>query len=235
MVNINYKSKKDVIIENAYLDPFFKIEELARMAGTTSKYVRTILSESKISLMELRKEYARKIEDREYNPLERMVLSCFLKTPFLSVENIEEVDELLLNNSQDINDIADYIQERFYYRSYKYMYRNRCWALATVFLDNFIFSSDKELLSMPELIEMMNRIISAKRADLSSIEFTVDLSTEQLGKHLKINNFCPVLRLKQMLSSNGDIAALVLIYFNARQISFSLSHNGGLIINHKES
>ena len=36
MVNINYKSKKDVIIENAYLDPFFKIEELARMAGTTS-------------------------------------------------------------------------------------------------------------------------------------------------------------------------------------------------------
>ena len=71
--------------------------------------------------------------------MERMVLSCFLKTPFLSVENIEEVDELLLNNSQDINDIADHIQERFYYRSYKYMNRKGFLSLDNGFGVTFIF------------------------------------------------------------------------------------------------
>jgi len=114
------------------------------------------------------------------------------------------------------------------------MMRDKCWALSTVFLENAMFSSDKDVLSMPELIEILNEMILAKRADISSMEFTVDLSTEQVSSHLKINNFCPVLRIKQMISVNQDILVLVLVYLNARHISFSLSHNGGLIINRKE-
>src|SRR5690554_2643931 len=105
LVNINFKTKKDIIIENAYRDPFLKIEDLAQMADTTSKYVRTILSESRVSLMELRKEYARRIEDREYKLTERMILNYFLKIPFISKDKIEETDALLLNNCVDVNNI----------------------------------------------------------------------------------------------------------------------------------
>lgn len=234
LVNFNYKPKKDIIIENAYRDPFLKIEDLAQIADTTSKYVRTILSESRVSLMELRKEYARKIEDREYNIVERMILNYLLKTPFLSGEKTEEIDGLLLNNTTDVNNIAELIQANYFYRSYKYMMRNRCWALSTVFLENSTFSSDKDVLPMQELIEILNEMILTKKAEISSMEFTVDLSTEQVSSLLKINNFCPVLKIKQMISVNQDILVLVLVYLNARQISFSLSHNGGLIINRKE-
>lgn len=233
LLNYNYKTKKDIIIENAYRDPFLKVEDLARMADTTSKYVRTILSESRVSLMELRKEYVRKIEDREYNLAERMLLNYLLKTSFLNEKNIEETNELFLNNPVDIKNIEEHILRSFFYRSYKYMLRNRCWALSTVFLKKDIFKSDREILPMTELIELLNNVILTKKADISNLEIVVDLSTEQLSSLLEIYNFCPVLRIKQLISVDKDIVALILVYFNARQISFSLSHNGGIMINRK--
>lgn len=58
------ETKKDVILALARRDPFLKIEEIAQRAGTTPRYVRTILSEARISLMELRKEYARTMQRR---------------------------------------------------------------------------------------------------------------------------------------------------------------------------
>lgn len=58
------ETKKELILALARRDPFLTIDEIAREAGTTARYVRTILSEAKLSLMELRKQYARTMQRR---------------------------------------------------------------------------------------------------------------------------------------------------------------------------
>ena len=60
--HFTYETKKEYIIGLAKKDPFLKIEEIAELAQTTQRYVRTILSEASLSLMNLREEYARKME-----------------------------------------------------------------------------------------------------------------------------------------------------------------------------
>jgi hypothetical protein len=58
------QTKKDQILNLARQDPFLKVEEIAAKVETTPRYVRTILSEAKISLMQLRRSYARRMERR---------------------------------------------------------------------------------------------------------------------------------------------------------------------------
>lgn len=57
-------TKKEQIVQLAQSDPFLKVEEIAKMVETTPRYVRTILSEAKVSLTHLRRSYARKMEKR---------------------------------------------------------------------------------------------------------------------------------------------------------------------------
>ncbi|NMB02817.1 MAG: hypothetical protein GX971_15060 [Firmicutes bacterium] len=56
------RSVKARVIALAKRDPFLKVEELAAEAQTTASYVRTILSEAQLSLNEMRREYARRLE-----------------------------------------------------------------------------------------------------------------------------------------------------------------------------
>lgn len=57
-------TKKEQIVHMAQSDPFLKVEEIAKMVETTPRYVRTILSEAKVSLTHLRRSYARKMEKK---------------------------------------------------------------------------------------------------------------------------------------------------------------------------
>lgn len=57
-------TKKDQIIQVAQSDPFLKVDEIAQIVDTTPRYVRTILSEAGISLAQLRRSYARRMEKR---------------------------------------------------------------------------------------------------------------------------------------------------------------------------
>lgn len=57
-------TKKEQILNLALKDPFLRVEEIAAQAETTPRYVRTILSEARISLMQLRRRYARTMERR---------------------------------------------------------------------------------------------------------------------------------------------------------------------------
>src|SRR5690554_4528519 len=106
MSNYNWKTKKEIIIENASRDPFLKIEELAKTADTTSRYVRTILSEADLSLMKLRKEYVRKIENSKYNSDKRIFLNRLIEVPFKSSNRSLNTDEILINNPHDINPLG---------------------------------------------------------------------------------------------------------------------------------
>ena len=58
------RSTKEKVIHLAQTDPFLTVEQLAQKSETTPRYVRTILSEARISLAQLRKEYARSMERR---------------------------------------------------------------------------------------------------------------------------------------------------------------------------
>jgi len=60
-------TKKEQIINFAQSDPFLKISDIAEHVQTTPRYVRTILSEANISLMNLREKYARNMEERLKN------------------------------------------------------------------------------------------------------------------------------------------------------------------------
>jgi len=55
-------SKKELVLSLARKDPFLRVEEIARQAGTTAPYVRTVLSEGRVSLSRLRKAYAKEME-----------------------------------------------------------------------------------------------------------------------------------------------------------------------------
>ncbi|MFW6007415.1 MAG: GntR family transcriptional regulator [Halanaerobiales bacterium] len=93
-------TKKEQIINFAQSDPFLKISDIAKHVETTPRYVRTILSEADISLMNLRKKYARNMEERlktsKYQDLQAKVS---LKEEYsynsLNTENIkvETIDE----------------------------------------------------------------------------------------------------------------------------------------------
>lgn len=58
------RSTKEKVIAQAQKDPFLTVEEIAKIAGTTQRYVRTILSEADLSLTQMRKNYARSLERR---------------------------------------------------------------------------------------------------------------------------------------------------------------------------
>lgn len=57
-------TKKQHILALAQKDPFLRVEEIAAKVKTTPRYVRTILSEARVSLMQLRRNYARTMERR---------------------------------------------------------------------------------------------------------------------------------------------------------------------------
>lgn len=58
------ESIKAKVITLAQGDPFLTVDELSERSGTTSRYVRTILSEAGLSLNKLRRQYARRLEKR---------------------------------------------------------------------------------------------------------------------------------------------------------------------------
>lgn len=54
------ETKKHRVLQEAQRDPFLTVVEIATLASTTPKYVRTVLSEAGLSLAALRKAYAQR-------------------------------------------------------------------------------------------------------------------------------------------------------------------------------
>ena len=234
MSSFNFKTKKEIILENAYRDPFLKIEDLAKKADTTSRYVRTILSESDVSLMKLRKDYARKIENKNYNLNDRLILNYLGKIPFQTKAKIIKTDDLLLNNPLDIDDIASDVRNNYIYQSYKYIVKDKPWGLCTVFMDKKFYEIENNI-SFNKLIDIMNIKTGEEDIDISNLDLVVDISTGLINRFLEISNLCPVLRIKQTVSNRSRVIAILLVYFDTRQVSFSLSHNGGFAIKRKRA
>ncbi|MFW6022903.1 MAG: hypothetical protein ACOCQW_05285 [Halanaerobiaceae bacterium] len=233
MSNFSHKTKKEIILENAYRDPFLKIEDLSKMADTTSRYVRTILSESNLSLMDLRKDYARKMENNKYNINDILILNYLNKLSF--IHSTKNINELILNSSADINIIADNVQNNYIHQSYEYLSNNRSWSLCSVFMEKGFIERENLSLSNDELLKVINCKIDNNDVNISNLDIIIDISTGQLSKFLRINELNPIVRLRQTITYESVEVALILVYFDARQISFSLSHKGGITIKRKSA
>ncbi|NLM26245.1 MAG: UTRA domain-containing protein [Firmicutes bacterium] len=107
---------KSKVLRVARQDPFLSIEEIANQVETTPRYVRTILSESQVSLMQLRKEYAKRLEQqlqpshglptvtREYEPqlkIDKVVdsemaklLDCPAEQELLRVSRLDIINQI---------------------------------------------------------------------------------------------------------------------------------------------
>lgn len=233
MSNFSWKTKKEIILENACDDPFLKIEDLARLANTTSRYVRTILSEADLSLMDLRKKYARKIESRRFKASDKNFLNHLLNVPFTSEDKILTVNEIIFNSSQDINILEGNIQEDYLFMSYKHFIKEKPWCLSTIFLnkDTIIIKEGNPLLN--QLVSYLNNNLDEGNLDISDIELQIEFSAGQIARHLETSPLSPVIQGKQVIKKNGECCALLLVYFDSRLIRFSFSHNNGIIIKRK--
>ena len=89
------KSTKEKVIHLAQTDPFLTVEQLAQRSETTPRYVRTILSEARISLAQLRKEYARSMERRLANQ-ERVYFDLHL--PLTNELHVKEIQNAQFSN-----------------------------------------------------------------------------------------------------------------------------------------
>ncbi len=234
MSNFDWKTKKEKILENARKDPFLKIEDLARIAETTPRYVRTILSEANMSLMQLRKEYARKMENRHNNICEKILFNYLLNVPFSSDNQILVRDDLLFNKPDDFEQLAGDIKKNYFYQSYLHVIRDNVpWCASTVLLKMEDTAELDEKILPDELSSELCGILKDKDARITSVDLEIELSTNQIADLLKISPLAPVFRIKQTIESDSHIIVLMLLYFNYRQVSLSLSYNNGLIINRK--
>lgn len=227
MNEYKWKTKKEIILENAYRDPFLKIDDLAKKANTTSRYVRTILSESNISLMDLRKKYAKEKDFAR----EKVLAGCLLKVPFKKDEKIVKCETVILNNTQDMTAIQGNINEKFLLRSFIHQVSDRPWYLSTFLLSKKCFNNTN-IDQIKDIYESISIFIKKDDISLSNISLDVEIATGQIANCLDITTFAPILKVKQIIENNSCLV-LNIIYFDYNQVSLALSFNGGLIINRK--
>lgn len=242
MNDLNWKTKKEIIIENAYRDPFLTINDLSELADTTSRYVRTILSEANLSLMKLRKEYTRKIENSNIRRDDKLLLSFLQDVPFRTNIKLLHNEKLILNSSKNIEEIISVVKQDYSYISYQHLRNKKPWGLSTIFIYNDFISSktDKEI-NYSELLELLYNIISKnnkirnKNIELSNIEFYIELSNGQIADFLNISSLEPIMCIKQYLIIGSRIGFYQVIYFSSEQVGFSLAKDGELIIKRKNT
>ncbi|MFW5981425.1 MAG: hypothetical protein ACOCRU_02485 [bacterium] len=232
-MGVNYKTKKEIILETAYNDPFLKIEDISRIANTTSSYVRTILSDANLSLMELRKNYVRKIEENKFNIEDRILLN-YLERFFLNfTSEIENIGQVVINNPNDIKSIFDNIKENFNYQSYKFLLEKNIAGIASVFWNKNFFKIEQGL-NYKEFIFLLNQELNFAKLKISTLDVDIDISTGRVNEFLNSSSLFPVLKIKQLLKYDGEIIALLLLYFDTRSIGFSINYNGDFKIRIKD-
>ncbi|MFW6264549.1 MAG: hypothetical protein ACOC3B_00425 [Bacillota bacterium] len=232
-MGINYKTKKEIILETACNDPFLKIDDISKIAKTTSPYVRTILSEANLSLMELRKNYVKKIEAAKYKNTDKLILNYLENSSYQSKRDIKIIDKLIINSPVDIQDIIPGKKNDFIYQSYKLDYERQGWSLCTVFLEKNFFALDDRGFSYKDLTVSLEEHLNKEALSFSDMDINVDISVGQINEILDISNLCPILRIKQTIKYESEILLLILLYFDTRKIVFSIKHNGEIIIRKK--
>lgn len=233
MSNFDWKTKKEKILENARRDPFLKIEDLAKIADTTPRYVRTILSEANMSLMELRREYARKMENKNNNICDKILFNYLINVPFTTDNKILMEDKIIFNESADFNLLSGNISDDHYFFSYLHLIREKPWCVSTVLVKREEITKGFNKMEPGQLFTHLCKILENKEAKISNIDLEINPSTNQIANLLDISPLTPLLRVRQSLELGSQAAALIVLYFNYNQVSLSLSYSNGIVINRR--
>lgn len=234
MSNYQWKTKKEIIVENAHKDPFLKIEDLAEIANTTSRYVRTILSESDISLMKLRKDYARKVENMNIDVKDKLFFYHLTRFPYQSKVESIFTDKLYLNNSVDLSELGVNIKENFNYYSFLHIIKNNPWSVCTLFMKKDKKIDEQFLRSFNDLVDLLCYEAKESGIEISDLMIDIQISNGQIADSINITPLVPIYRVKQVLSSSDGVFAVMLAYFDTRKVSLNISLNKGLILKKKE-
>lgn len=222
-----HETKKEYIMRIAQEDPFLKIEEIADLASTTRRYVRTILSEANLSLMILREEYARKME-KEAKP--EMVVFCkdsLLNLHLHAAPTVQHIvyglpqdgmTEFFLNSSWRKNGEQFFCYIQHIYYGEKPIGLNM--VIAPIQLNDQQLSQRKSLLRLmefaPDRIKLSNpEIETGKLADLFSgklmeTEFPSDLL---------------MLKVSTLICEDAQILGEQIVYFPAEYVKLMISGN----------
>jgi hypothetical protein len=233
-MNNRWRTKKEVILEYAQSDPFLKIDDIAKYADTTPRYVRTILSEANISLMNLRKEYARRMEKRNINIDNKLFISQLLNSYLYTRGREFILDEFIFNNPNDIKLLSGNINKEYYYQSHLYFFQEKPQCLIISFIDKNFLKFENEIFSLNELHIILYNKLKEEKVKCSRIELEVEYSNNQIAKTLDIPPFSPLFRVEQSIEIDSKRQCLFIIYFNPREISMSFSSKDGVIIERKD-
>jgi hypothetical protein len=231
MNNYDWKTKKEKILENARKDPFLKIEDLARIASTTTRYVRTILSEANMSLMQLRREYARRMENRYENICDQLLLKYLASVSFPSKHRSLLSKEFIFNSPGDFSHLSEDIKN---YSCYSFMCQinNNPWCVSSILIHREEFDVEKDIAAS-ELFLNLCQLTEEIEVKATSIDLEIEQATSQIAGLLQISPLAPIFRVRQHLEKDSRIIALMIMYFNYKHVTLSFSHNNGLIIDRK--
>lgn len=226
--NARPETKKEIILALARRDPFLKIEEIARQAGTTPRYVRTILSEARLSLMELRKEYARTMQRRlgvdviipdASHGLTEALVSAGRHVGVNQIGVVKSVNpELALTLGLPPNEPL-LVLTRLRLVDDRPFFVNQIVTHQTVTVDAEIMESERPLrqvlgLEIPGRTRFVNRSIEVIPGD------------EVIASHLGIETGQPVLKLGNVIVTDDKPVGIEYNFFSAYRVRFVLTSAG---------
>ncbi len=186
MAKETIKAKVIAMVKN---DPFLTIEEIATDAETTPRYVRTILSEAQLSLLELRKRYAKSMEQQLNFTRKDAPVKDY--DPHLKLEKVRSLEiASLLNQEEDF--------ELLRISKLQYLQRIPAFCELTTYLD-----IELRLEAMAgSLRELLLAKTGIKKIDLkqSWVEVVIDNSNLSILLTKQVNQ--PLLKLSYLLASD---------------------------------
>ncbi|SKA10316.1 hypothetical protein [Selenihalanaerobacter shriftii] len=211
---INDLNKKEKVVYLAKNDPFLKVEELAEKVETTPHYVRTVLSEARLSLTKLRERYARKMEKLS-NVSSHQFLIDIINILDLDIISTEQLDRIILNeyNSYEKLVKGNNSQERSLM-----VYEQEDPILVNT---TFLIPNDEEVDSEQKIDNLLN-------AKASNIEFTnpileIEKANYDLAEALQINLGDVLFKISRKVLIKNQVKGLDILYLRNDNCQISLT------------
>ncbi len=185
------ESVKAKVIALAEADPFLTIEELSEQAGTTTRYVRTILSEAGLSLNRLRRQYARRLERRlgEHIPSSSTTTRAPAKLGVVEVSGAEVHSSLVSWGARDKLFRISAVESGAGLSSYVQLITSHCITMRSGYI------------SLRELLPLGPVAVGEQKVEI----FAADGPINSL---LELDGAAQLLRVSSVLTAQGEIMAL---------------------------
>ncbi|NLJ25172.1 MAG: hypothetical protein GX354_07080 [Firmicutes bacterium] len=222
------ETKKEQILRLARQDPFLKVEEIAAKVDTTPRYVRTILSEAKISLMQLRRSYARRMEQRLGIDVGIRGSEPGLTTPIADTDRCLGSDEIRIHKVER-SDWATLLgvaaDEPLLMLSRVRMMDGQPFFVSQVVTTGDFSLSEEMLASDMPLPELLG-LTQPDATELKKWSLEVEPADPYITACLGVSNGEPVMRSGNLIVAKGRPVGLEFSIFPAYGVRFILDGDG---------